>query len=123
MNQNITPLNWQLCTGNEWCRLYDVDLDTITLDNLPCIYIIWYWNDQGQRVHVKIGQTDNIKGRLSDHRAEYQQDYSNANLLVTWAKVSQNDQNGIENYLGNLLKPRDRYPNVPPIQVNLPPWR
>ena len=119
---NIQSINWQICSNNEWCRLNDLDLDTMNLQNLPCVYVIWYLNDKGQRVHVKVGQTDNIKSRLSDHRIEFQQDYSNVTLCVTWAKVSQNDQDGIESYLGNLLKPEDRYPDVPQIVVSLPPW-
>jgi hypothetical protein len=69
---------------------------------------------------VKVGQarTAPVWDRLEDHARTY-------NALFThayWAMVPAHQVDGVETYLGRLLKPLDgtRFPDVTPIPVNLP---
>ena len=112
-------LIWNRCDTGNWCPFNTVDLNHSHFDNMEGVYIIWF----GQYpVTVDVGQGI-IKDRIAFHRTEdviqpYQQYY----LYVTWASVPRNYRDGVERYLANTLNPKTgrRYPDVTPIEVNLP---
>lgn len=123
MNRRLT-LHWNSCEGDVLCPLGTVNLDHHHFDNLYGVYIIWYWNNQRQLYVHKVGQAKDgeIRERLEAHRRDFGSNYLGYTLYVTWAKVTISDIDGVETYLGNRLKPQDRYPDVIPIPVNIPPW-
>lgn len=123
MNESLT-LYWNSCVGNIWCPLGTVNLEHHHFDDLYGVYIIWHWDNQ-QRLYIhKVGQAKDseIRTRLEEHRRYFEDPYSGYALYVTWAEVAISNIDGVETYLGNRLKPDDRYPDVLPITVNLPPW-
>lgn len=84
------------------------------------VYVIW----QGQiwSKYLRVGQGE-IKVRLTDHRNDPAITKNESfGLYVTWASVPQDKLDGVEAYLGKTLNPEigERFPKVPPIQVNLP---
>lgn len=89
------------------------------------IYIIWRKEtnvgDENDRKIVYVGQGD-LKVRLGVHLDDEVQYYADDELFVTWAEVDPDDQNGIENFLADLLNPLvgDEWPTDTPIEVNLP---
>ena len=120
-------LNWIICKDDNnnntiWCPLGTVALDHNLLDNVYGVYIIWYWDNNGQRQVHKVGQAkdDEIRERLKDHKRNYGSTYNNNTLYVTWAGVPIEKIDGVEKYLGEKLRPQDVYPNAIPIKVNLP---
>lgn len=122
MNQTMMNLFWMRCKNNSWCSLHNVDLSHNYYDNFEGIYIIWYWDSFGNPVTVRVGQ-GNIRNRLAAHRSDPQiQAYAHLNLLVTWTAVLPHSRNGVEAYLGKVLKPRvgSLFPNAKPIPVTLP---
>ena len=129
MNQTTLHPFWVKCENNAWCSLYQVDLRHNYYDNLVGVYIIWYWDNLGNPITVKIGQ-GNIKNRIIAHRRDPQiQAYAHMNLLVTWTSIPSHLLDGVEAYLGKVLKPRvgSLFPNVKPTPVGLPflvnpPW-
>lgn len=71
---------------------------------------------------VRIGQ-GLIADRLYVHRVDTAvQAYSAKGLLATWASIDDASLDGVEAYLGSVLKPKvgARFPNATPIQVDLP---
>ena len=122
MNQTTMPIFWMKCENNAWCSLYRVDLSHNYYDNFEGIYIIWYWDNFGNPVTVRVGQ-GNIRDRLTAHRSDPQiQRYAHLNLLVTWTATLPHSRDGVETYLGKVLKPRvgSLFPNAKPIPVTLP---
>ena len=123
MNQPTMNLFWVKCKNNAWCSLDQVDLSHSYYDNFKgSIYIIWYWNNFGNPVTVKVGQ-GNIRERLKAHRSDPRiQRYAHLNLLVTWTNIPSPLLDGVEAYLGKVLKPRvgSLFPNAKPIPVALP---
>ncbi len=120
-------LNWQRCTDTAtgqsvWGNLWDIDLNHFHFDSMYGVYIIWYYADFFRPVTVRVGQ-----GFVKDRLISYRNDnrflaLNNRYLFATWASVDFSQQNGVENYLGNTLKPliADRFPDALPIKVNLP---
>ena len=129
MNQTTLHPFWVKCENNAWCSLRQVDLRHNYYDNLVGVYIIWYWDNLGNPITVKIGQ-GNIKNRITAHRRDPQiQAYAHMNLLVTWTSIPSYLLDGVEAYLGKVLKPRvgSLFPNAKSIPVGLPflvnpPW-
>ncbi len=122
MNQMPMNLFWGKCENNAWCSLRNVDLSHSYYDSCEGIYIIWYWNNFGNPVTVRVGQ-GNIRDRLTAHRTDPQiQAYAHLNLLVTWTSLPSSYLNGVEAYLGKVLKPRvgSLFPDAKPIPVALP---
>ena len=121
---NQMPMNifWMKCENNAWCSLDQVDLSHKYYDNFEGIYIIWYWDNFGNPVTVRVGQ-GNIRDRFTAHRTDPQiQGYAHLNLLVTWTSLPPSYLNGVEAYLGKVLKPRvgSLFPDAKPIPVSLP---
>lgn len=113
-------LDWVKCKGNVWGGLSTVDLSGPHFDNLQGVYVIWHGGDRPATVRVGQGV---IRDRLQAHRADQQvQAFSHLGLLVTWASVPEEYRDGVEAYLSQRLQPKtgERYPNVRPIEVNLP---
>ena len=122
INQTIMNLFWLKCENNAWCSLREVDLSHSYYDNFVGIYIIWYWDNLGNAVTVKVGQ-GNLRERLTAHNTDPRiQQYAHLNLLVTWTDTLSYLRDGVEVYLGKVLKPRvgSLFPNAKPIPVSLP---
>ena len=122
INQMPMNLFWLKCENNAWCSLRDVDLSHSYYDNFVGIYIIWYWDNLGNAVTVKVGQ-GNLRERLTAHNTDPRiQQYAHLNLLVTWTDTLPYLRDGVEVYLGKVLKPRvgSLFPNAKPIPVSLP---
>lgn len=110
-------LLWGTCGDNgSWCGFLAVNLAHSYFDGKEGVYIIW----QGKGPIIKVGQ-GNLRDRLSAHRRE-QEIIVFDNLFVTWAVVPAQNRDGVECYLANRLNPRIGrvFPNVVPIEVNLP---
>jgi len=118
-------LSWITCQSNDEktkapCTLNLISSASAYWEKQFGVYIIWRTN--GEEKVIKVGQGD-ILTRLTDHQSDDDiQAYEDDGLLVTWAEVSPYDADGVENFLGNLLNPLvgSRFPDVTPIQVNLP---
>ena len=123
MNQKTLYPFWMKCKNNAWCSLDQIDLESTYYDNFKgSIYIIWYWDNFGNPVTVKVGQ-GNLRERLTAHRSDPRiQQYAHLNLLVTWTSLPSNLLDGVEAYLGKALKPRvgSLFPDAKPIPVSLP---
>ena len=71
---------------------------------------------------LSLGNGD-IADRIADHRNDQEiTGYGDGHLLVTWAKVPDNQQEGVERFLALALQPivGDRFPKRIPIPANLP---
>ena len=122
VNQMPMSLFWMKCDNNAWCSLNSVDLSHSYYDNFEGIYVIWYWDDLGEPVTVRVGQ-GNLRERFAAHRKDHRiQRYAHLNLLVTWTGVPSSHLDGVEAYLGKVLKPKvgSLFPNPKPIPVTLP---
>lgn len=113
-------VSWNQCQGDVWCNLINVNLNHAHFDDLEGVYIIWHGGKNAATVRVGQGF---IRDRLDAHRQD--QDvlaYQQHTLFVTWARVATNQQDGIERYLAEILNPKvgSRFPEVTPIEVNLP---
>ena len=111
-------LTWNTC-GNKkfWCSFLSVNLNHAHFNRMKGVYIIW----QGGGPIIRIGQGI-IRDRLSAHRKD-EAITSYGNLFVTWVAVSSSfSRDGVERYLADRLSPivGDGFPNVVPIEVNLP---
>jgi len=90
-----------------------------TSRDLEGVYVIWC-GDGGACIRVGQG---NIQDRIAAHREDQEiQEYSDKNLLVTWAALNYQYHDGVEAYLADQLDPivGERFPNVQRIPVNLP---
>lgn len=113
-------VQWVKCNTGTWCRFLDLDPKSVREEG---IYIIWCENENIMRV-VYVGQ-GNVAQRITEHRAnrDITQYATIGNLCITWAAVSsQHARDGIERYLAVTCNPLvgDKYPEVTPIEVNLP---
>lgn len=110
-------LNWGTCGNNSsWCGFFSVNLAGQYFDGKEGVYIIW--QKEGSVIRVGKGI---IRDRLTDHRNDKEISLY-TDLFVTWAVVEPQRQNGVERYLADSLHPRvgDVFPDVDPIEVNLP---
>lgn len=114
-------IQWMKCQNNVWCKLDSVNLEHQHFNNMSGVYVIWHAGSYPATVYVGCGF---IKDRLTHHRTNpnIQQKYKHLGLYVTWASILEREQEGVELYLANKLLPkeRERHPDVPPIEVNLP---
>ena len=123
MNQKTMNPFWMKCDNNAWCSLEHVDLSHKYYDNFLGVYVIWYWDNFGNPVTVRVGQ-GNLRNRLTAHRSDpLIQRYAPMDLLVTWTDVLPHLRDGVEAYLGKVLKPLvgSRFPGTKPIPV-VPPF-
>lgn len=113
----MITLRWVKCTNDQWCPLGTVNLSTV---NTSGVYIIWHGGVAPQT--VRVGKGD-IAARLIAHRGDPSvQRYAPYGLYVTWAAVNAYDQDGVERFLADQLRPLvgERHPEVPAKLVNLP---
>jgi len=113
-------LHWMKCQGDVWCKLSTVNLEHQHFNDMEGVYIIWHGGENAATVKVGHG---NIRSRLYAHRQDASiQAYNDLGLFVTWARVPLQFRDGVETFLGTRLKPKvgDRFPNVPPVEVNFP---
>ena len=113
-------VDWTKCNGNVWCKLNEVDLSSSHFNHMIGVYIIWHGGDNPRTVRVGQGF---IRDRLQEHRLDPKvQRYASFGLYATWARVPRSDLDGVEVFLAQHLKPLvgEKFPNVPPIPVNLP---
>ncbi|MXZ38000.1 MAG: hypothetical protein F4Z19_07030 [Holophagales bacterium] len=119
----MMTLHWNRCAGDRWCWFLNVNLDHPSFlgglsGHLEGVYVIWLGNG-GRTVYVGSGQ---IANRLRSHRlASWVPKYGD-DLLVTWAVVATQLQEGVERYLIDTLQPLEvqRRPAADPIMVNTP---
>ena len=101
-----------------WYALENPDLLSIT-KGYEGVYLIFI--PGGPVVRVGQGQ---IHNRLRDHLNDWNIMRYNVNsvLAVTWAHLEPRYWDGVETFLGRSLGPLEgnRFPIVPPIEVNLP---
>jgi hypothetical protein len=113
-------LDWQKCTGDQWCNFIKLNLNHSHFDNLEGVYIIWHGAPNPAVVYVGQGI---IRDRLNYHRQSQEiLGFSNLNLYVTWAEVDSSSRDGVEAYLANYWHPKvgEKHPNAVPIPVNSP---
>lgn len=115
-------LRWIRYDNGNWCDLLALDTNQEHFNNMEGVYIVWHAGQNPATVYVGQGV---VRDRIVKHKQEnavlaYQQ----YGLYVTWASVPATYRDGIERYLAEILNPKigRRYPDVPPIEVNLP-WR
>jgi hypothetical protein len=95
-------VHWVKCgQPPTWCPFETVDLSNVTDEG---VYVIWHGAPNPWTVRVGLGV---IKARLEAHRKDptilaYRQ---HGGLYVTWAVIEREQQEGVENYLADLLKP------------------
>ena len=113
-------VHWYTCPNDTWCKLHKVNLSGTPFNVMTGVYVIWHGGNNPRTVRVGQGS---IKDRIEAHRTDPEvQVYNHLGLYVTWARVPANSLNGVETFLAQELDPivGQRYPNVYPIQVNLP---
>lgn len=113
-------LNWNKCLGDVWCKLNSVNLQHEHFNNRGGVYVIWHGGENPATVYVGQG---NLRDRFSAHRNNVLiQSYDRYSLYVTWADVEPGFRDGVERYLGGLLRPKvgTNLPDVSPIEVQLP---
>jgi hypothetical protein len=115
----MSTLTWIKSTQNEW--LFFESFSDLADIKTAGVYIIWH-GGQNPRV-VYVGKGD-ICARLTAHRNDKTITAYNQSgpLFVTWAAVPAAQQDGVERFLADRLKPLigDRHPDVAPIPVTLP---
>ena len=118
MNQQLT---WYYKDGNNRnYQLNSYNLDQPHFDNLKGVYIV---STMKTGIFIQ-SMLDKVLSKidLCTPRRYRIQHYASKTLYITWAKASEDDQDGIEAYLHERLNPlvRDRTPTATPIVVNLP---
>ena len=112
-------VDWTKCNGNIWCK-FNVDLSSSHFNHMTGVYVIWHGGDNPRTVRVGQGF---IRDRIEAHRTDPEvQAYNDLGLYVTWARIPVNSLDGVEAFLAQELDPivGQQFPNVYPIQVNLP---
>ena len=92
------------------------------------IYILWYPETDIRPFQVMYVGQGIIRNRIDHHRGQHSRILDKVvarHLRLTWAVVpSIADRNAIERYLSETLRPLvgEVWPDVLPMQVNLPDW-
>lgn len=113
-------LNWTKCSGQQWCGLLRVNLNSVHFNGLEGVYIIWHGAPNPAVVRVGQGV---IRDRLMAHRQDAAiLQYQSQDLYVTWAAVPAAYRDGVERYLADKWNPKvgDAFPNATPTVVNSP---
>ena len=116
----MTKVVWARPSLTSWYALIGSRFGTITTEG---VYVIWISIPGRAPICVDVGQGQ-IGRRLPDHQTDPKilkyRHYGT--LKVTWATLQAGLRNGVERYLADTLKPlaERRYPDVAPIEVNLP---
>lgn len=113
-------VDWIRYESGEWCKLETLNLEQEHFNEMSGVYMIW--KGEAYRQYVYVGQGF-IKDRLDKHRRDWiAKEIDISTFYVTWASVSDYYKDGIESFLANILLPDfgRRFPEKPPIPVNLP---
>jgi hypothetical protein len=113
-------VDWNKCQGGAWCELLKLNLEHQHFNDMEGVYIIWHGGQNPATVCVGQGI---IRDRLAAHRQENDVlAYKQKVLYVTWARVPADQRDGVEKYLAERLAPKmgSRFPEVTPIEINLP---
>jgi hypothetical protein len=117
-------LEWNKCKAGTWCVLLDLDLDHEHFEEIEGVYIIWCGERNPVALVVGEGCIRDCLAKERNNKAicaigEQHQ------LYVTWAKIGGNFRSGVVRFVAEAVKPKlaSHYPDVMPIDVNLPaPW-
>ena len=117
-------IDWAHPNSAGWFILHSINLADPHFDGLGGVYVIWCSGLRAATVRVGQGV---VRSRLSSHRTNpmiQRYDHIYGPLYVSWAEVPKHCRNGVERYLGLMLKPAvgRLFPAVDPIKVNLP-WQ
>jgi hypothetical protein len=115
-------LDWVRGRSGEWLSLDSLDLTHPHFVKLIGVYVIWA--PTGLPAAVRVGQGA-IAKRLCAHRENPEirhHDVLDGPLLATWAWVPGGALDGVERYLGLMLRPRvgSLFPCAALVFVNLP---
>ena len=114
-------VDWNKCKAGTWCALVELDLNHEHFDEMQGVYIIW--SGEINPVTFRVGQ-GYIRDRLGKERNHIDMNgtIGKHKIYVTWAKIDQTFCNGVVRYIAEALEPlfRSPYPDVAPIEVNLP---
>jgi hypothetical protein len=113
-------VNWVKCQGEVWCPLSTVNLDHVHFNTMNGVYVIWHAGSEPATVYVGKGF---IRERLMSGKNDHNiQTFATLGLYVTWASVPPESIDGVVSYLSQRLQPkvRETYPDIVPIEVNLP---
>jgi hypothetical protein len=105
-----------------WPTLYGVDLSSLLVRTSVGVYVIWSSGPNPSAVRVGQGA---IAHRLATHRSNSairRQDTLAGPLYVSWALVTPDALDGVERYLGLMLRPKvgRAFPIAQPVAVNFP---
>ena len=104
-----------------WSHLFDVDLNHEHFEDAEGVYVVWH---HGRNPVLRVGQG------LIRHEIETLLDAPDVIeigqetvLYVTWAKIDDEERDGVERYLAEMLDPQiaGPLPDAESIEVNLPP--
>ena len=118
---------WARCKNKEdktrhWCNFWKLKLDR--MEGKSGVYVIWA--DSGFPYAIYVGQGD-IADRIKDHRGErpfIKIRDDGEKMFVTWQPFTDNELDGREKYLADLLNPviGQRHPRkAKPIKTDPPP--
>jgi hypothetical protein len=113
-------VTWTKCETDVWCNFDNLNLNHQSLIAVKGVYVIWHGGQSSNVVRVGQGV---IADRMRVHRLDSPiQRYRSLSLFVTWCRLADEYLDGVEAYLAQALQPLvgERFPNVRPIQVNLP---
>ena len=117
-------LEWNKCKAGTWCAFSDLDLDHEHFEEIEGVFIIWYGEQNPVALLVGEGCIRDCLAKERNNEAicaigEQRQ------LYVTWAITGSNFRIGVVRFIAEAVKPKlaSHYPDVTPIEVNLPaPW-
>jgi hypothetical protein len=113
-------VEWYAEEGGEWCYLMTMSLTAAEVQQ-EGVYIIFNLNSLRYPV-LYVGR-GNFEERFRAHRnaGRFRPYAAPADIRVTWAVVSENQQAGVEWFLATRLNPViGEHDQVTPISVNLP---
>lgn len=118
VENKMLQLDWIKNTQNDWLNPANTNWNTVYTEG---VYLIWQTGTllTGPR-YIKVGQGD-VRDRMQAHMRDYRISQYN-DLRFTFASVGLFQRDGVERYLGDVLRPlvAERFPDVRPIAVNLP---
>ena len=115
-------LHWEKGQDNQWGDLLSSDFDRADFQDSEGVYIVWHGGFVPEIVCVgqgKIGEQLKLLAQNKEVLA-----FQPLKLYFAWAKLSQDDQEGVEIYLSQTLQPKlkSQAGQGKPVAVNMP-WK